>query len=330
MSQKTHAANALEAAADRAKYDACAKQIFADKPILAHILQATVREFRDHPIDEIITCIEDPPMISSAPLYPGKTNQAITGLSTESKIDGEGEAYFDILFAAYAPETHEKLLIDVEIQNKFHVGYDIPIRAEFYGARILSSELDREFEIPDYQDIVRIYSIWVCIDCPHNVQGKIVAFPRTIENIFGEWTRPTRVNTVTPILVCLGKGKKLGQGAPLHHLLETIISDTLTVHEKLDILESEFGIKQSNDRKEHLNSMCNLSEGIFQKGIKQGIQEGIQQGVKQGKAEGATEANFKTAKNLRKMGMPMESIQQAIPNLTSAQLEAIEREQPEN
>lgn len=315
MEQKSHITNELETAGPRAKYDAYAKRIFSDKYILAHILNATIPEFIGHPIDEIIECIESTPHVSSIPLYPGKTSQAIAGISTESKIPNEGEVFFDILFEAYTPDQNrEKVIIDVEIQNKFHTGYDMTVRGDFYCARILSSELGREFDIPDYQNVVRIYSIWICTDCPRDIQNTITAFPRTTQKIFGNWNRQTQINTMTPIIVCLGKGKTLGKGAPLHHLLETIISKNLTVQQKLDILESEYGIKQSYDRKELLNSMCNLSEGIFQDGVKTGV----------------TNANIETARNLRKNGVSMNVIKKSIPSLTPAELEAIEHEQPEN
>ena len=44
------------------------------------------------------------------------------------------------------------------------------------------------------------------------------------------------------------------------------------------ILESEFDLDISGDMEREMNTMCNLSEGIFERGIVQGIEQGIEQG----------------------------------------------------
>ena len=48
----------------------------------------------------------------------------------------------------------------------------------------------------------------------------------------------------------------------------------LSAEEKNDMLENEFYIKMEGDRKELLKSMCNLSQGIKERGIEQGIEQG--------------------------------------------------------
>ena len=63
----------------------------------------------------------------------------------------------------------------------------------------------------------------------------------------------------------------------------------MTADEKNDLLEKEFHIEMEGDRKEMLSSMCNLSQGIKEQGIKQGrsfeifssVQEG-DYGIKRG------------------------------------------------
>lgn len=40
------------------------------------------------------------------------------------------------------------------------------------------------------------------------------------------------------------------------------------------MLENEFDIKMEADRRELLKSMCNLSQGIKERGIEQGIEQG--------------------------------------------------------
>ena len=51
----------------------------------------------------------------------------------------------------------------------------------------------------------------------------------------------------------------------LHRLLGTMFSENLTVEQKLDVMETEYGIPMEEKLKENFNSMCNLSEGIAER-----------------------------------------------------------------
>jgi hypothetical protein len=95
--ENTHLADAIEIAADKAKYDAEVKKILSDKRVLAWILRGTATEFQNTSIEEIMECIEGEPQVASIPVNPGKTNQeAIQGLPTEDKTPTEGEITYDI------------------------------------------------------------------------------------------------------------------------------------------------------------------------------------------------------------------------------------------
>ena len=56
----------------------------------------------------------------------------------------------------------------------------------------------------------------------------------------------------------------------LHRLLGVILSDKLDAGKKKHILETEFHIPMTETIDRRLDEMCNLSEGIYQKGISQG------------------------------------------------------------
>lgn len=338
--QKTHLSHELEVAGINAKYDAYAKRIFSDKSILARILNETTPEFRNYSPEKIISSIEETPQVSTIPIYPGKTAEAITGLPTESKIPNEGEVFFDILFYVVTPDDkHEKIIVDIEIQNKFNPGYDLTIRGDFYCSRIMSAQLGSEFNIPNYGDIKKVYSIWICFDCPADVQNTIVEFSSVKTEIFGHFTRTMRIKNSSVILVCLGKGDNTGKGTNLHRLLETIISKELSVHQKETILESEFGIRRKQDRKELLQNMCNLSEGIFQDGYNKGyqkgreeastlskgiFQDGYDKGYDEGLQKGVQKLILASAINLFRRGVALEVIAQSIPELTDDDLKNIQ------
>ena len=67
----------------------------------------------------------------------------------------------------------------------------------------------------------------------------------------------------------------------LHRLLGALLSETLKEEEKLNILKNEYHIPMEKSIEEDVKVMCNLSEGIEERGIMKGRAEG--------KAEGRTE-----------------------------------------
>jgi len=92
MEGKNYLGNTIEIAADKAKYDTQVKKILSDKDILAWILKYCVAEMKACTISEIVDAIEGEPQISDEEVYPGKKHirEAITGLSTEDAVPGEG------------------------------------------------------------------------------------------------------------------------------------------------------------------------------------------------------------------------------------------------
>ena len=65
-------------------------------------------------------------------------------------------------------------------------------------------------------------------------------------------------------------------------LLSVLLSTEMTAEEKKKILSEEFYIDMTEELDQEVSSMCNLSEGILEKGI----QAGIVRGRAEGRAEG--------------------------------------------
>ena len=70
----TEITNAVNAAGDKAQYDARVKRILAQKNILAHILVKTVDEFKGMKPEDVVTYIEGEPKVGIVPVEPGLTN----------------------------------------------------------------------------------------------------------------------------------------------------------------------------------------------------------------------------------------------------------------
>ncbi|MBS5586511.1 MAG: hypothetical protein KHX36_09860, partial [Clostridiales bacterium] len=65
-------------------------------------------------------------------------------------------------------------------------------------------------------------------------------------------------------------------------MLDVLLSSECRAEEKKQILEEEFAIQMSERVEEEVAQMCNLSQGIVERGIAQGIEKGIAQGVEKG------------------------------------------------
>ena len=108
---------------------------------MAYILVNTVDEFKGMNPRDVVQYIEGEPLIGVVPVEPGMTNspkdnpenkgQRVVGFNSENAEINEGLVRFDIVF---------------------------------YVSRLISSQKERDFVNTNYNDIRRVFSIWVCMN----------------------------------------------------------------------------------------------------------------------------------------------------------------------
>lgn len=274
--QKTHLANSIEVADVKCKMDENAKQLLANKQVLSWIFKHTVKEFGDYTYEEIEGCIEGEPEIGAHPVHPGKGNvEAITGLNTESKIPNEGEVSFDVrCYALTKGKDRVKLILNVEAQKSYYLTYPWILRGLFYCARMVSEQKDTEFRHDDYSDLKTVYSIWIFMESPKYAAHTISSYTVEHNNLYGEYVEKERYDLMNVIAVRLAVNENLGGGSELHQMLETLFSSSMTVQEKEEKLEKEFGMRMTEAVREGANSMCNYSDFVEEQGVKKGITKG--------------------------------------------------------
>lgn len=64
--------------------------------------------------------------------------------------------------------------------------------------------------------------------------------------------------------------------------LEVLFSEQKSAGEKEEILKRDYDISMTDQFEREVFEMCNLSEGILERGIEQGMQQGIEQGMQRG------------------------------------------------
>ena len=284
----------LDLAQAKIQYDEQCKKVLGDKNVLSWILQRTVREYAGMNREEIMKCIEGEPEIGSRRVNPGETNASqITGMANEDKVNEEGTIFYDIRFFAWIPKSREKirLIINVEAQKKYHTGYSLTTRGVFYGARMISAQLGTEFEIPEYDKIKKVYSIWICMNAPQYIGNAISEYKlEKTDLIPGIPDRRKEYDKLSVVMVCLNTKKETED--QFLGMLQTLFNTELAAKEKKERLEQEYEIQMENGFGKELSLMCNLSDTVEERGIQKGIEKGIEQGMEKGIEKGKLEMLF--------------------------------------
>lgn len=188
---ETYLSQAIEAAGpSRAEYDTNAKYLLADKQILARILNYTVKEFQNIPVEDIISNIGDDIEVGARPLDPGLSNLGrVNATGTEDNVPGEGTIFYDIRFTAYIKDKKMKILLNVEAQrssNAKKLGYHLENRIIFYLARMISAQKMTKFGGDDYDSLCPVRSIFICMDSKRT-EDSIEEIGLNRKTIFGEY-----------------------------------------------------------------------------------------------------------------------------------------------
>lgn len=279
MRAESTLAKMISTAGEKAAYDNACKRLLANKIILAWIMKSCLEEYRDCGISEIASkYIEGEAQISEAAVHPDEEAESlqITGLNTEDSTINEGTVTYDIRFRAIVPDTGERisLIINVEAQNDFYPGYPIVKRNLYYCCRLVSSQYGTEFTNSHYEKIKKVYSIFICMNPPNYRKNTINQYSIQEENLIGEFDENVEYyDLLTGIIICLGDVEDEMTG--ILKLLEVLLSSERSTKEKREILQEEFNIKMTQELEREVSEMCNLSEGVEQKGIAKGIAKGI-------------------------------------------------------
>ena len=270
----TEIANAVNAAGDKAQYDIRVKRLLAQKSILAHILVKTVDEFKGMKPEDVVKYIEGEPSISVVPVEPGLANmektdatgQRIVGLNTENAKINEGLVRFDIIFYVRMPSIVgrknglSQIIVNIEAQKDEPTEYKILNRAIFYVSRLISSQKERDFVNTNYDDIKQVFSIWICMNMDDNSLSHIHL---TKDEMLKPCNWKGNLDLLNIVLIGItNEIPEHDEKYEMHRLIGTLLSSELKEQEKLDIIEHEYNIPISQEFREDVRIMCNLSTGI--------------------------------------------------------------------
>lgn len=166
-------------------------------------------------------------------------------------------------------------------QRASTLGYDILKRALYYVSRIISSQKEREFEGSDYNKIKKVYSIFICMDSP-NGQSAINRYRMKEEHLLHRYKANQKsYDLLNVVMIYLSDEKVRNRLIGLLQLL--FGKENMSGDERNEILKEKYNIHLTEEQREELNTMCNLSEGIVDR-VTDRVTESVTKSVKRSDA----------------------------------------------
>lgn len=169
------------------------------------------------------------------------------------------------------------------MQKDKPTGYRLSNRAIFYACRLISAQKQREFEHMKFNDMVKVYSIWIVANMESNSVNHIHLAQDTLYGTY-QWTGGTDMINIV-IAGITGKVQEAGEAEEtvgsekadsrdLCRMLNTLFAVNLNHRERLRSLSDDFGIDIDKGLREEVEVMCNLGQGILERGQREGEKRG--------------------------------------------------------
>jgi len=281
---ETSIGEVINQTAYHSEYDECCKRLLAEKAIIARILKGSAKEWENTDVKEIEEhLIEGTPKAGTEPLMP-----QIKGNNTEDTVLGEGTARFDVFFSALAPNMKElidgylNIDVNLEAQKEVPSRYPLVKRGFFHTSRMISRQQGKHFDGRNYSGIRKVYSIWIVLNAPMKMQNTINRYTITEENVVGNYKeKPENYDLTTVVMIHLGKDRG-EESEGLLRMLGVLLGNEIDQYEKKRVLEEEFQIPMTETIEKEVSLMCNLSQGVEEKGRRLGRAEGRLEGLEAG------------------------------------------------
>ncbi len=263
-------AKAVQLSESMEQYDGYARNLLSYKELIAVILKAVGHEFREMSIEEIKDSIDADPEIETG---------RIVGGGEEELFPWGAIVRYDIKFTVHIKNYGNlKLYVNLEAQKSYYPGYDLVTRGVCYAATLLSGQLEKEIESGDYDQLKKVYSIWICMNAPEKDANTVTEYRILPKDVYGRLGEYGRYDLVSVIMIRLPNHEpEEAAQEPVEKMLAalyTIFKAQKAPEEKCKELKYRYGIQVSTEFEKEVTTMCNFSEAILEQGIEQGIEQG--------------------------------------------------------
>ena len=242
------------------------KMLFTHKQIVAIMLRECLPEFNGVPLNFI-------------------TEKCLDGLEDADyligdKTHGNAGIDMDICIHARLPKDLDSqvgVIINIEVQQNFHPGYDIIKRGIYYGCSLIAMEKETVFADSDYDNLKKVYSIWICLDVPLDKANTIIRYgmaelcPTDVTHGVHRIGAPYDLLEV--MMVCLNDKCENG-GDVVIDMLRTLFSQRLSKEEKQKLLKEKYSITFTQEKQMKFNYYEYVKETNLKIGEEKGFQLG--------------------------------------------------------
>lgn len=291
--------------------DACRK-VLSDKRILSYLLKHTLEEYKDLSMEEIEPLIEGNVLI--------KTNVHTIFSRKNELFNDKGKIVYDLLFTTRLPDSENwmDLIINIEVQkdpypkSKDKISYPILKRSVFYTCSAISEEKGNIFTSDNYQDLKKVVSIWINTQPPKHRMNTINRYEIKEKHVSDKTYCEKRedYDLIEILMINLGEDDSCKQTGFLNELFVRNNSS----EEKFKNLKEKYGIEAYEETKGEVIEMCNLGEGLVERGIEQGIEQGMAQGEER-----------KLIENIKTLMKKMQSTYEEVAKLLDLNEEEIDK-----
>ena len=195
--------------------------------------------------------------------------------------------------------------------QKSNLGYSFLNRGIFYVARLISAQLSVEFtndgsDKEQYDNIKKVYSIWICMDCPEDKKDSIINYSFEPHIIYqgNDKLQPYPNCDLMNITFIHLSGKPDQSHHQLISMLDTLLA-RMDAETKKKKLQEEHNLPMTIKLEKEMNDMCNLSSGIREEGIREGELNTLKNMLK---------AGLTTIEKLRESGLYSPDVLAALSN----------------
>ena len=142
-----------------------------------------------------------------------------------------------------------------------------------------------------FNDMVKVYSIWIVANMESNSVNHIHLAQDTLYGTY-KWKGGTDMINIV-IAGITGKAQEVKEtvspekadSVDLCRMLNTLLAVNLNHRERLRSLSDDFDIDIDKGLREEVEVMCNLGQGILERGQREGEKKGEKRGIRKAKEE---------------------------------------------
>ena len=237
------------------------KTVVHDSDVLSWLIRSNVDEFKGRSIEEIKSCLKI-----------GEDGHTVIGRDTELHSMDEGKIVTDSIFDVKIPDSDDEVsvIINIEGQSDPNPGYPLGKRAEYYMARLVSSQKGIDFENDDYSKLRKVYSIWYILRPKVNDMNTVVRYRMEATEIKGDPKILPVLDTFNIVMVNVGR---YDSALPDCSAFPAALFSDMSIEERQKLISERFNIALDDVILGEVNSVASLAEDTYRHGVKDGKAE---------------------------------------------------------